>query len=316
MLDNLLRTVEKLRERVRGVHREWIGNYEIRTRASLIDPMLHALGWEVGDPAQVRLEKVTEAGRPDYALLGQAGNPVLLIEAKKLSDPRPPWAQVVSYVTAENIDRPYKVPYCAWTNGDVWQVFDVLFQNRVLEASLSEELPADCAFKLLGLWRTSLLDGSLRIPVTLSPRKGGPAKKPTEQLNRCREAGEHRDGHTTTLANFNAQDEPMPTSIAFPGEAARPLSTQKELLVSVANWLVKTGRLTTGNGTLPSGHKRYIVHTSPKHPSGKNFVADVELDNGLHLETSNRFGQTVEFAKKLLDHCGVSELAERIKLGR
>ena len=79
MLDNLVRTVEKLRERVR-LHRDSIGRFEIRTRASLIDPMLHALGWDVGDPAQVTPELVVKdaesgsEGRPDYALLGPPAN--------------------------------------------------------------------------------------------------------------------------------------------------------------------------------------------------------------------------------------------------
>lgn len=308
MLDDLVRTVEKLRERIR-VHREWVGRYEIRTRASLIDPMLHALGWEVGDPEQVMVEKeVAEAGRPDYALLGKAGKPVLLIEAKKLEETRPPVAQVVSYVTAENINRAHKVPYCAWTNGNVWQVFDVAAQNCVLEAHLSGELAADCAFKLLGLWRTSLLDGSLRTPVKLS------REEPSE-TNHDDEAVSDGDGCARTLATFNA-NEPMPTSIAFPGEVAQPLRKQKDLLVLVAKWLVKTQRLTIGNGTLPSGPKRYIVHTSPKHPSGKNFAADFPLDNGLHLETSNSFKQTIQYTKALLHHCGIAQLAGRVRLGR
>lgn len=180
MLDGLVQTVEKLRERIRA-HRSSIGSYEVRTRASLIDPMLCALGWDVGDPTHVTLERPTDSGRPDYALLGATGKPVLLIEAKKLEVTREPINQVVAYVVAENMRRAYKVPFCAYTNGDVWEVFDVLNSNSVLNARISSDDAADCAFKLLGLWRASLIDGSLRTAVKL-PAKG--SAESAEQVDR------------------------------------------------------------------------------------------------------------------------------------
>lgn len=183
MLDAVVRTIGKLQERIRA-HRDFVGQYEHRTRVSLIDPLLYALGWDVGDPAQVALEKPKEkrteesgsgdgrrrGGRPDYALLGESGKPVLLIEAKKLAVRkfgREPMEQLCAYVIGENFQRDYKVAFGALTNGDVWQVIDIVRQDVVLETCLSQDAPADCAFKLLGLWRHSLIDGSLRTPVEL-----------------------------------------------------------------------------------------------------------------------------------------------------
>ena len=43
MLDAVVRTIEKLQERIRA-HRDFVGQYEHRTRAALIDPLLYALG--------------------------------------------------------------------------------------------------------------------------------------------------------------------------------------------------------------------------------------------------------------------------------
>ena len=184
MLAGLVETVEKLQERIRA-HRPLIGSFEVRTRASLIDPILRALDWEVGDPTQVTLERaIAEAGRPDYALLGPMGKPVLLVEAKKLDDTHEPMEQVVGYVIGENTNRDYKIPFCACTNGDVWKVFDVLSQDLVLETSISRDRATDCAFKLLGLWRTSLIDGSLRTPVKL------PSNKPIESTAQVHDLGE------------------------------------------------------------------------------------------------------------------------------
>ena len=188
-------------------------------------------------------------------------------------------------------------------------------QNRVLDAQLSRDAPADCAFKLLALWRRSLVDSSLRTPVGLPARKRT-AKRRVEPPNQdSQDAGEPRAGHARTLANFDTKTDPVPTSIAFPGEAALPLRKQKDLIVAVANHLVRTNRLTRSNGTLRSGAKRHIVHSLPKHPNGGPFKSSVTLDNGLHLETANSFGQTVTYAHKLLDHYGVAGLAGRVKLG-
>lgn len=258
-------------------------------------------------------KQIDEAGRPDYALLGESGKPVLLIEAKKLAVSRGPIQQLVGYVTAENLRNDYKVAFGAWTNGDFWQVIDIYGQEVVLTTQVSRDAPADCAFKLLGLWRNSLIDGSLRTPVEL------PAKRrvdPSVQESRPsqRRAARAGKGGSRTLADFDATTD-TPTSIAFPGETARPLRTQKDLLVSVANYLIRTNRLAANSGTLRSGSKRYLVHSSPEHPGGNAFKGGVELDNGLHLETAHPFPQTVKYAQKLLDHFGSVGLARQVKIG-
>lgn len=326
MLEGLVRTVEKLRERIRA-HGGSIGRFEVRTRVSLIDPMLHALDWEVGDPEHVTVEKnVDEEGRPDYALLGAASKPVLLIEAKKLSTTSAKARQVISYVMTENFKSHYNVPFCAWTNGDVWNVFDIGSQTVVVDVQLSRDDPADCAFQLLGLWRRSLADGSLRTPVKL-PAEKTTADKVRKNLRDRKRTEPSDDGRGTpepdldegrsagTLISFNATDG-LPSSIAFPGERARRIGKQFELILSVANYLVRTERLTRENGTLPSGPKRYIVHSKPEHPTGSDFVAPAELENGLYLETSNPLAQTVKYARRLLEHYGEPGLAAQVKLGR
>ena len=72
-----------------GEHGDYIVvTHEMRTRYAVIDPILKALGWDLDDPSQVRVEhEVKVLGkmrRVDYALLSK-GKPVVLVEAKKLS---------------------------------------------------------------------------------------------------------------------------------------------------------------------------------------------------------------------------------------
>ena len=85
MLDELIHTIELLRKRIQE-HREKLQANEIRTRLALVDPLLHALGWDVADPSTVIPEYDAGDGRADYALLGPDGTPKVTVEAKRLGE--------------------------------------------------------------------------------------------------------------------------------------------------------------------------------------------------------------------------------------
>ena len=70
-----------------GEHGDYIVvTHEMRTRYAVIDPILKALGWDLANPSQVKVEHVVEVSgeRVDYALFSK-GKPAVLVEAKKLS---------------------------------------------------------------------------------------------------------------------------------------------------------------------------------------------------------------------------------------
>ena len=82
--------IRQVRNRV-SEHRDYISSVsETRTRYMLIDPMLQALGWEIADPSQVKVEiDINDTGvdkKADYALYrpGQTEPPWALVEAKRL----------------------------------------------------------------------------------------------------------------------------------------------------------------------------------------------------------------------------------------
>lgn len=168
MLTDLIATIETLKGRIKE-HRPYfdVGRPEARTRVSLIDPLLRALEWDVSDPSLVEIEPIVGPGRADYAFLGRAGEPLLLLEAKKLSDTKAHHGQLASYVVGENLKRAVKIPYCAMTNGSRWQVFDVFTQECVLDASVEHEHARKCALKLIGLWQPALREIGLETVVDL-----------------------------------------------------------------------------------------------------------------------------------------------------
>ena len=73
-LDDLVARIELLQARIRS-HKAALRENETRTRMALIDPLMHALGWDVSDPGVVTPEYKVSGGWADYALLRPDGRP-------------------------------------------------------------------------------------------------------------------------------------------------------------------------------------------------------------------------------------------------
>jgi hypothetical protein len=92
---------------------------EQNTKASLIEPLLEALGWDVRDPDEVYREfKPTARDNPvDYALT-ILRKPRLFVEAKGLGETiadRKWIAQVLGYATVAGVE------WCVLTDGDEYR---------------------------------------------------------------------------------------------------------------------------------------------------------------------------------------------------
>jgi predicted type IV restriction endonuclease len=164
---------------------------EQNTKASLIEPILEALGWNVRDPDEVHREfKPTSQDKPvDYALCLMR-EPRLLVEAKGLgellSDHR--WiAQVLSYATVAGVE------WCILTDGNEYCFYNAtahvpaeekLFHKlKLTECNESEAVhmlgclaPANLEKNLLDeFWNTHFVDRRVKsalLRMTASPDKG------------------------------------------------------------------------------------------------------------------------------------------------
>lgn len=115
VVEVLRRRIEQIRER-----KEILG--EENTKATLIEPLLEALGWELREIDQVRREyrRKPQDNPVDYALFLNR-TACLFIEAKSLekdlSDHR--WVtQNLSYATAAGVQ------WCVLTNGDEYRIYN------------------------------------------------------------------------------------------------------------------------------------------------------------------------------------------------
>jgi Restriction Enzyme Adenine Methylase Associated/Type I restriction enzyme R protein N terminus (HSDR_N) len=171
----LRQALDEISERVERYRAEQMG--EQNTKATLIVPVLRALGWNVEDLDEVHLEyRGVPVDKPvDYALLLQR-KPVLFIEAKalggNLADRK--WAsQIVSYAAVAGVE------WVVLTNGDEYRIYnalsehdveDKLFRSVRVSGDLAE---AEDALRLLtkdelrkkslaALWRAQSIDTKVR----------------------------------------------------------------------------------------------------------------------------------------------------------
>ncbi len=237
----------------------------------------------LSDPAIVQIEPKGPGGWADYALLGSnAKTVVIFVEAKRLSVKDTPITQTVGYAVSENIENNANVRYCASTNGDTWEVYDITAQKSVMKASIATDDAAKCALKFLSLWRRSMADGVFDTaidpvvapvvivdptPVDPDPPSPQPPSPDWTPLN----------------GNFETTGCPAPTAIMLPDGQQVVLTPAKwiRILVETALWLHRSGSLTKENCLIKSGvgknSKRYILSVDGKHQGGNPFKSPILL---------------------------------------
>lgn len=120
MSDALREAIRKVASRIQRFQDRSLG--EQNTKASLIEPILEALGWDVRDPDEVHREfKPTPRDCPvDYAL-ALLREPKLFVEAKGLGEmlaDRKWIAQILGYATVAGIE------WCVLTDGNEYRFYN------------------------------------------------------------------------------------------------------------------------------------------------------------------------------------------------
>ena len=331
MLTDLIATIEVLKDRIRQ-HRQYLDVVapEARTRAALIDPLLGALEWDVGDPSLVEIEPAVAQGRADYALLRGVGEPLLLLEAKKLSDAKGHHGQLASYIVGENMRRSIKIPYCAITNGSRWQVFDVFTQDSVLDVSVEREDPRRCALRLLGLWRPALQETAILEPTAELGRRAGRGEQNAERratsgidatvrgASPARQTtSEEVDGRWTPLDGDKMlpSGKVTPTEIRFPDGSIGKAGAWTAMLVATAKWLFDAGLLSKDELPFAVAGSRYCVSLDGYRPDGRKFERPLVVpETGIQIEGNFTARELTRFAVDLFKRYGKAPSEVALKL--
>ena len=304
-LDDLIALIELLRARM-GSHHTVLRENETRTRMALIDPLMHALGWDVSDPGVVTPEYKVSGGRADYALLRSDGRPAATVEAKKLGEELESHrVQMLNYANVSGID------YAVLTDGNRWELYDIfkrgpLRERRILEVSIDADPAHESALKLLLLWRPNLASGQQPVPANKPILRD--ARRPTPKPAVVEEVPAPRpelpDG--VVLSRYNpSTSTPCPAAIRFWDGSERKLKFWYEILTFVVEKLYTEGRLTDENIPVKSrSGSSHIVHTKPVHPAGKPFGNSKSIDGTpLFVEVKLNAPQVRQNAKRVLQHC-------------
>ena len=305
--DDLVHVIETLKERI-GAHRQSLQSNETRTRMALIDPLLRALGWDTEDPALV-LPEYESSGRADYALLGGAGKPSAVIEAKRLGESLANHrGQMVNYANMSGI------PYAGLTDGNIWEFYDVfdrkpLEERRLLHVSIANDAAHECALKLLLLWRANLASGQPIQPSTpvladsaeLQPPPSPPAPSSSKPVSPPSSEG------WIALTEFDTPaGAPAPEAIRFPdGEEVSTAKSWRLLLVESATWLDRQKLIRPGS-TIPSGPWRHVLNHRPVHQSGKEFTKPFRLTESetyLDLDINTSAPGRLKSVRRLIEGC-------------
>lgn len=136
---------------------------EQNTKASLVEPVLEALGWAIRDPDEVHREfKPTSKDNPvDYALT-LLRKPRLFVEAKglgeTLTDRR--WiSQILGYATVAGVE------WCVLTDGDEYRFYNatapVDAEEKLFYRIKLTEVPPEKAAETLALVSRSNMEGNI-----------------------------------------------------------------------------------------------------------------------------------------------------------
>lgn len=276
--------IEELKNKIKKYRELYSGN-ETLVRYSLIDPFLRMIGWDTSDPAQVIPEYSTGSGRADYALFKSDGTIIALVGAKKLG-------------TSENLSQHLAYclsvpsPFFIATDGNNWELYDpfkkVKMEEKLIEKwNILNELPGEIIKKALIISNFSEFGKGTKDNIQ---KNGGPRNlEPEDELPK------------KTFIEFDHERRSPPTRpkrLLILGQEMR-VSTVREVLIIIAEWLIQQGKLKPDSVPVESGPSRYIVNKEPIHRSGKKFFDDYLLSNGLHLEVHGSH-QAVEANSKLL----------------
>ena len=223
LLTPLVDAIETVKLRIQE-HGASLRENETRTRVTLIDPILKALGWDVSDPSAVTLEYDVNGRRADYALHRGDRKPAATVEAKKLGEGlQQHRMQMLNYANASGID------YAGLTDGDRWELYDVfkrgeLSERQLLDISIATMSAYEAALKLLHLWQPNLEAGQ---PQGAEQPIAGPSD--TESVVPPPPPPPPPNGNWVSLSEFVPEPKTKPpSSIRFPRQCRQPNNQLEE----------------------------------------------------------------------------------------
>ena len=326
MLEPLIEAIETVKERIEQ-HQQTLRENETRTRETLINPILKALGWDPAAPSLVTPEFKFGALGVDYALHGAGDKGMLfaIIEAKKLDEPLEKHrTQALNYADLANVG------YAGLTNGNRWELYTFFEQGPLfeqgpikghrriyisrVEISIVEDPPHECALELLVLWRPNLAPGKVdeeetRPPEDVEPTPAPPINPP---LTAKWEPLSH---YLAEYFGIGAPDvfKHLPSEIKFSDGSKAPIKQWYDVLVEIAKWLHSKNLLTRDQMPVRTSSGSYIANSESTKHDGNPMANPEQIAEGIYVSKYGFPGRKLDNATLLLQHCGVDPSEVHLK---
>ena len=301
-LDSLHVLVKTLKERI-ATHGPALRASEALTRYALIDPLLRELGWDTANPSLVIPEYQSGNGRADYALLGNDGNPAMMVEAKSLGSSLRDAAlsQGIQYCLEKG------TKHFALTDGSIWEIYEThrpvpIEEKRVIEIDLSRQPTTQVCLQALALWRPSLEEGSADAGLAplIQPKVRSDALEPTTPVQ------DEHEWHSLLELKPSKGDTP-PAEIRYPDDSCVTVKYWNGVVVEIVRWLVRNGQLHFDNCPIRQADSsaRYLVSNDAVHPTGKRFFSGEQVET-VWVEKDYIIPQLVENARTIIACVGLN----------
>ncbi|MXX32032.1 MAG: hypothetical protein F4Z51_07350 [Chloroflexi bacterium] len=310
VLEDLHELIETLQARI-DAHGPALQQSEALTRYALIDPLLRGLGWDTGDPSQVMPEYRSAAGSADYALLGMAGKPRIIIEAKKLGTQLDfkVRQQVTGYCQEEGI------PYAVITDGRFWELYDV-FKPVAMKDSIVTTLdlgdaPAKTTLKALALWRPNASMGTVTVGATPLVESSEAPPVPEQPVKK---AAQPMGLDWQPLSDFKPQGGTKPAEVSFPDATVVVALSWANLIAEIVRWL-KSGRYLS-DSDLPIKFAKansYFANTTNDKGNGQPFQSFRVVD-GWHIHTNYNAAAHMNNARGVIQRAGLNPADFAVRL--
>ena len=317
-------------------------------RDQLVNPVLRCLGWNPENPEAVQPNVSTDEGVPDYCLIKKRKTLLFVEAKKLGVDiEKPgPLGQLAKYCFGEGTEYGVLTNGALWILIKSFEAGTKVAERIMWRADLENEELAKVSQKLATISRDtieqiepsvmkamkaqsldeiwqSLLDQPKHIvegliPVVRSLADEGYPSYPFEQeeiadflREKVNEIVPGVPLEITAEEPVEPAPEPggqhMPRRMTLEDETVE-LEHYFEILVNVANWLIKKGKLKRADCPVATerARRRNLVNVEPKHRDGERFHQPKQLSDALWIE-AHASGEALEnYARWLLERFGCS----------
>lgn len=307
-LSNLREVLSQV-QKAAAAYQQNLKSNEDATRAALVDPVLRALGWDIGNPNMVEVEKTQGGANPskvDYALFDDSSQIKAIIEAKSLSQNLSSHGQqLVKYAFG------FQVTSLFLTNGLVWHHYDKFSPSNfapttVLDlasddlaevaAYLVQELDAakfwsaqpdvDVLEQEVAQLKSDLSDLQQQVKQLVGVRPN-PSPKPPPAPN------------WTDLSSVTTATRTKPSSLRLPDDTLRPVRSWKEVLIEACKFVLEhNSQIPVPYGDASGRAVNLIADVAP--PKGLSFVSIPYNGQNVYLYTTYSADNCVKNALHIL----------------